>query len=263
MRWDVFIRNLSRCDSEARGKIQFDNARWYHLVGVWERSTSVRVYVNGAFDVQDAVSPCAQEPLDNAFPLLIGKIVSGQHFCGLIDDVRIYNRALSEVEVQGLYEYEYESQPQPSIPHRATAIAEVVNGFVVGLTITDYGFGYTNNPPPAVRIRDAEGSGATAHAIVENGQVVRLEVDSNGRGYSGSAVVVIAPPPFWPTLSIDVSRVRVNMNVVLGRRYRLDSSPDLQTWTPTGDSFVAEDDVVVQEFDVVTTGRYFRIQEVP
>ncbi len=39
--------------------------------------------------------------------LNIGKMISkAEYFNGSLDDVRIYNRALSEAEVKALYEYE-------------------------------------------------------------------------------------------------------------------------------------------------------------
>jgi hypothetical protein len=152
----------------------------------------------------------------------------------------------------------------PSYPrHRAKATATVVNGAVSAIVLTDPGYGYTNNPPPAVRIRDASGLEAAAHAVVSNGLVVRIDLDQPGHGYSAATTVVIAPPPFSPSLSVLVKTVTVKMAVVLGRKYRLDVSTDLKTWAPVGDPFVAEDDTLTRDFEVVETGRYFRIQEVP
>jgi 4-hydroxybenzoate polyprenyltransferase len=51
----------------------------------------------------------------------------------------------------------------------ATAIATVINGFVVAITITDGGAGYTE--PPTVTLSGGGGSGATATALVSNGAV--------------------------------------------------------------------------------------------
>jgi hypothetical protein len=47
------------------------------------------------------------------------------------------------------------------------------------------------------------------------------------------------------------------------KNYILESSSDLAVWTQVGVQFTAEDEVIVQEFDVDATGRYFRIQQVP
>ena len=43
------------------------------------------------------------------------------------------------------------------------------------------------------------------------------------------------------------------MKVFLGRKYRLEATTDLKTWNPVGDAFVAQDEELVQEFDVDTT----------
>lgn len=52
-----------------------------------------------------------------------------------------------------------------------------------------------------------------------------------------------------------------NLKVVLGSKYQLESSADLKTWTAVGDVFTAHREELVQEFDVNTTGRYFRITQ--
>lgn len=153
--------------------------------------------------------------------------------------------------------------PQPLFcsPHKATATATVVNGFVVGATITKPGCRYTN--APAVLIQGGGGSGATATAVVSEGKVVAINITSAGSGYTSTPQIKIASPPFEPTVSIAVSRVNVTQHVVLGRNYVLESSPDLVTWTPTGPSFTAEDETLVTEFVIEETGRFFRIRQVP
>ena len=145
--------------------------------------------------------------------------------------------------------------------HRAAATATIVNGFVVGATITDAGCGYTE--PPLVLIRGGNGTGATATAVVENGMVVDIIFSSAGFGYTGVPAIPIASPPFEPTVSISVSAVKVTRHVTLGRNYVLEASTDLIEWTATGPEFTAESETIVSEFDVDMTGRYFRIRQVP
>lgn len=151
--------------------------------------------------------------------------------------------------------------PPPFPPRRATAIAEVVNGFVVGAVVTDGGFGY--DTPPAVLLFGGGGSGASAIATVADGVVTAISISNPGNGYAAVPKLSIASPPFSPEVGIEVSRIRVRLKVVLGRRYLLEASTDLNTWTSTGPSFIAEDEALVQEFDVDTTGRYFRITQQP
>ena len=75
----------------------------------------------------------------------------------------------------------------------ATATPTVVNGFLVAITVTDGGAGYTN--APGVTISGGGGSGATATATVLNGAVDKVIVGNAGNGYTGTPSVVIAPPP--------------------------------------------------------------------
>ena len=146
-------------------------------------------------------------------------------------------------------------------PHKARATAEVVNGFVVGANVTDVGCGYTN--APVVLIQGGGGTGATATASILDGRVTRINIVSAGCCYTNLPRIVIASPPFVPTVSISVSKVKVTQNVVLGRKYQLDASNDLTTWAATGPAFIAESEIIEDEFDVDATGRYFRIREVP
>jgi hypothetical protein len=146
-------------------------------------------------------------------------------------------------------------------PHKATAIAQLINGVFVGGTITDPGCGYTN--VPSVTIEGGGGMGATAIAVVTNGAVVVLRVTNGGCCYTNPPKIVILSPPFVPTVGIRVSKVIVTQNVVVGREYVLESSFDLVSWTRTGPNFTATSEVVESEFDVNLTGRFFRVREVP
>jgi len=74
---------------------------WTHFVVVRDISLSeVHIYLNGVlkqtFDVTTVVT--------STNPLLIGKRTSGGFFNGSIDEVRIFNRALSATEIKRLYE---------------------------------------------------------------------------------------------------------------------------------------------------------------
>src|SRR5262249_27072353 len=70
---------------------------WTHLTGMFDGST-YRLYINGELAGSAAGSPL---PPDNA-PLMIGGSGDCSTFAGLIDEVRIYNRALSQAEIQAI-----------------------------------------------------------------------------------------------------------------------------------------------------------------
>jgi len=74
--------------------------RWYHLVGTYD-GTSVNLYVDGVLINSKATSGPMS---DYGRPLVIGGFSNLSEFTpGSIDEVSIYNRALSSNEIVGLY----------------------------------------------------------------------------------------------------------------------------------------------------------------
>ena len=73
-----------------------------------------------------------------------------------------------------------------------TGSVQVVNGFVVGITVTDGGNGYVT--PPAVTITGA-GNGATATAVLTGDTVTSVTVNNPGTGYTGTPTVSFDAPP--------------------------------------------------------------------
>jgi hypothetical protein len=76
---------------------------------------------------------------------------------------------------------------------------------------------------------------------------------------SGSAHLRFLPS----VLSIGVSAVKVTMQVWPGNIYVLESSTDLQNWSPTGPPFTAQTNLLTQEFEIDTVGKFFRVRQVP
>ena len=73
---------------------------WIHVVGTWD-GTNKRLYINGSLDRTIAQSGTITEQNNtNTLGYRIGPM---HNFNGLIDDVRIYNRALSADEIKRLY----------------------------------------------------------------------------------------------------------------------------------------------------------------
>jgi hypothetical protein len=151
--------------------------------------------------------------------------------------------------------------PPPQIPRTATAEAVLVNGFVVAVNVADPGLGYTNTP--AVVFAGGGGSGASARAIVTNGQVVGIEVINSGVGYTSLPQVIIGSPFPVVQLGVRISKIAVDLGVVLGKRYDLQSSNDLIVWTSTASTFTAERESMTLEFSVDQTGKFFRLVQLP
>jgi len=80
----------------------FGDNNWHHVVFNWDGSF-LRLYV----DSVSAATPVAQTltPVSNVYDLYVGRLAYSyvRFFNGLIDEVRVYNRALSATEIQELY----------------------------------------------------------------------------------------------------------------------------------------------------------------
>jgi hypothetical protein len=89
--------NLSGIDHSAVGPDVLPLSTWSHLAATYD-GTVLLLYVNG---VQVASRSVGGSISTSADPLRIGgNAIWGEYFDGLIDEVRIYNRALTPAEIQ-------------------------------------------------------------------------------------------------------------------------------------------------------------------
>jgi len=74
---------------------------WYHVAGVYNASTrTLDIYVNGVLDNGTLVGTVPTSQKDAAVNVNIGRRTGGFYIKGKVDDVRVYNRALSPAEIQ-------------------------------------------------------------------------------------------------------------------------------------------------------------------
>jgi hypothetical protein len=151
--------------------------------------------------------------------------------------------------------------PPPMPMTSAVAEAQIVNGFLVGLNVIEGGHGYEN--APNVEVIGGSGDGATVQAFIDEGKVLRLEIISAGSGYTTEPIIRIDPPKFAPKMSIRVKQVEVNLQLVVGKRYTIESSQNFVDWQQTGPLFVAEEEFVSFKFNTDEYGNYFRVVEQP
>ena len=93
--------DLSRGEvGDLLGSSDVADGGWHHVAGVLDGNT-ISIFVDGALDASAASSPNIS---DNDYAMLIGANAQarGRLFQGLIDDVRIYDRALSVTELHAL-----------------------------------------------------------------------------------------------------------------------------------------------------------------
>jgi len=89
---------LNNAEQDAPGAAPVPLNTWTHLASTFDGST-LRLYVNGALAGSKAISGSVAATTN---PLRIGgNTIWGEFFTGQIDEVRLYNRALSAGEIQG------------------------------------------------------------------------------------------------------------------------------------------------------------------
>ncbi|KXK25998.1 MAG: hypothetical protein TR69_WS6001001290 [candidate division WS6 bacterium OLB20] len=79
---------------------------WYHLVGTYDGDLTMKIYINGELDTTHTLGGQLISTVD-ATGINMGAWQAGilDDLNGRLDDVRLYDRELSEVEVQELYGY--------------------------------------------------------------------------------------------------------------------------------------------------------------
>ena len=88
----------------ATSAINVENGVWYNFVCTFE-SGIVKQYLNGELKTTDDISASIDSLYETSTRLVIGARDDGLNYYmnGSIDDVRIYNRALSQAEITTLY----------------------------------------------------------------------------------------------------------------------------------------------------------------
>lgn len=121
--------------------LPIQNDTWYHYVMTWT-GTLVTSYLNGR---QVFTYPYSDKLSANSQPLYIGRDIPGtdEFFFGSMDQLQIYNRALSANEVNQLFQDQSERGTKK--PCDPIAQAPVTNGGPIAIP-------YLNGIPPTVNI---------------------------------------------------------------------------------------------------------------
>ncbi|HIE28374.1 TPA: LamG domain-containing protein [Candidatus Poribacteria bacterium] len=84
----------------------YGNGEWYHVGVVYKAGTGLSFYVNAELDGEVEIKKYGS--LDNDLPVVIGAAIAhdgkegqlSQFFPGIVDEIRIWNRALSQNELE-------------------------------------------------------------------------------------------------------------------------------------------------------------------
>jgi hypothetical protein len=102
-----YLENGGGNDFSLNGSTTLNSGTWYHVLATYNHSKKeVKLYVNGSLDASGTSS--FRSPNTDA-PLTIGAMSdtstynNSNYMDGLMDEVRVYNRALSQPEIKALY----------------------------------------------------------------------------------------------------------------------------------------------------------------
>lgn len=101
----------------------------------------------------------------------------------------------------------------------------ILEGVIGGIGVVNGGGGYQF--PPEIRFSD-EGSGAVAHSIIENGQLVEVVVDQGGSGYTEESFALVVP------LTGDTVGAGGKVELTLGNVYNYDYKDVIEGFTENG-----------------------------
>jgi len=93
-----FLRNLQLESSN-----DSQTTDWQHLALVWRSGQALSLYIDGQIDPPTFNSPATAGRLANYSTVLIGKgsrDINSSSWHGLLDEIRIYGKALTQVEIQ-------------------------------------------------------------------------------------------------------------------------------------------------------------------
>jgi hypothetical protein len=84
------------------GQVIIEQGQWVYLTAVYKKADRLKTYINGNFNMEVPISSASYSTLESD-PLQIGCADQMLCFQGLIDDVVIFNKALSDSEIQAIY----------------------------------------------------------------------------------------------------------------------------------------------------------------
>lgn len=115
---------------------------WHHVVATWDNTGKHSIYLNGVLETSSTLANVTSINSTSSLPLLVGVQSIGpvtRPMKGAIDDILLYNRALSLSEIQQIY-----NEPNP----------------IVGGLVSHYHFDFpTNEIKDIINYNDGTGTG--------------------------------------------------------------------------------------------------------
>ncbi|PLW80806.1 hypothetical protein C0585_00695, partial [Candidatus Woesearchaeota archaeon] len=102
---DYTVASTSVCTS------LLDEGNWNHFIATYDRDGLLKIYLNGEYKSSKNISD-KQQDLSNTGSVNIGDIDGNYRFEGYLDEISMWNRALSEDEVATIYSNQNEKYAQ-------------------------------------------------------------------------------------------------------------------------------------------------------
>ncbi len=108
-------KGVESSSSDSPISTRVDNNNWYHIVAIYESATQRRLYVNNVLILTSTVSITYDTNVNRWSIGRWGDSTPKSYFKGAIDEVRVYNRALTNTEISTLYNNPYSMFLIPTI----------------------------------------------------------------------------------------------------------------------------------------------------
>jgi hypothetical protein len=125
-----FRAHIGKADGNfdyADGQTPILAGKWYHLVQTYD-GTELKMYVNGQHESSTTINVAPGGVANSDQPVRIGGgAPNSDHywFHGVIDDVSIYNRSLSEIEIKRLYDPAQNCKEEHAIFNISTGLVSI------------------------------------------------------------------------------------------------------------------------------------------
>jgi Concanavalin A-like lectin/glucanases superfamily/PKD domain len=199
------------------GTTKIENNVWYHIAGTWDGSVA-KVYVNGVLE-KSVPKTGTILPTTEGGSLAIGAeifgdsyVPNGEHFEGLIDEVEIFNRALSADEIKAIYRVgsagKCKPENRPPVAKAAAATTECSAMSATPVVLDGSGSLDPDRDPLTYTWtwKDGSASGVSPTAIFSFGTTsVTLTVSDGKGGTSSDTIPVTVQDTIAPATTATVS----------------------------------------------------------
>ena len=147
--------NASFLNRSVAGGTTLTPGVWYHVVGVYSQGQFIRTYVNGSLDRELATAEVLGAS-NGTFKIGRESYAGSYYFLGWIDDVRVYNKALTDEEVVQVMQGDplIASNPQPAHAVMADVLDAAQLSWSAGSTAAKHDV-YFGKDRDAVKAADA------------------------------------------------------------------------------------------------------------